>query len=123
MITKCVVACTNAEGNPDFYYCKVKCTKAEYVGEAHRRKAKEAAIRDGYKPFVVYGELDGRDWLFSHFCWATAKIEVTKEMQEAEHMLHQFVRLVDAVQRVQDWKGTAVGDMIAAVQPFLTSPE
>ena len=76
MIVKCVVACRNAEGASDFYFCRVECAEAQYdIGE-HYEKAEEMAESDGYEgPFVVFDENDGPDWLFDRFVWKSASKE------------------------------------------------
>lgn len=67
---KCVVACTNANGEPDFYFCKVEATQEEYDDGIHYERAKGKAKEEGYEaPFVVFDENDGLDWLFEHFVW------------------------------------------------------
>lgn len=75
MTIKCVVACRNAEGVSDFYFCRVECSQEQYdVGE-HYERAEEMARSDGYEgPFVVYDENDGPDWLFKKFIWKSASV-------------------------------------------------
>lgn len=73
MQIKCVVACNNAAGNPDFYFCTVACTDEQYDAGEHCDVAEHAAREEGYEgPFVVYDEHDGPDWLFNYFVWASA---------------------------------------------------
>jgi hypothetical protein len=75
MIINCVVACRNAEGVPDFYFCKVECTQDDYDVGLHYELAEEAAYADGYEgSMVVYDENDGPDWLFEHFVWESATV-------------------------------------------------
>lgn len=75
MLIECVVACRNAEGVSDFYFCKVECSESEYdIGE-HYDIAENAALEEGYEgPFVVFDENDGPDWLFDHFVWESASV-------------------------------------------------
>ena len=73
MVIKCVVACYNAAGEPDFYFCKVACTQEEYDNGDHYGKAVAAALDAGYgEQFVVFDENDGPAWLFDHFVWDSA---------------------------------------------------
>jgi hypothetical protein len=73
MEIKCVVACRNAEGASDFYFCKVKCKQEQYDVGDHYEMAEEAAYEDGYEgPMVVFDENDGPDFLFDHFVWESA---------------------------------------------------
>lgn len=75
MEVKCVVACHNASGESDFYFCKVKCKQVQYdVGE-HYDLAEDSAREDGYEgPMVVFDENDGPNFLFDHFVWESAPI-------------------------------------------------
>lgn len=75
MIVKCVVACRNASGESDFYFCKVKCSQDQYdVGE-HYDMAENHAREEGYEgPMVVFDENDGPSFLFDHFVWESASI-------------------------------------------------
>ncbi len=55
---KCAVACTNSNGEPDFYFVTVKCTDEQYENGDHYDRAKEEAEEAGYDPFLVYDEND-----------------------------------------------------------------
>jgi hypothetical protein len=69
----CVVACRNASGEPDFYFCRVECPPDRVEEGAHHETAENAARDNGYEgPFVVFDEHDGPEWLFEQFAWATA---------------------------------------------------
>lgn len=73
MKIKCVVACRNAEGVSDFYFCIVECNQEEYDVGKHYDIAENAALENGYEgPFVTYDENDGPNWLFDHFVWKSA---------------------------------------------------
>jgi len=73
MIVKCVAACFNAEGSPDFYFCKVKLHADEYNNSDHYDLAVEAAVEAGYSPpIIVFDENDGPNFLFEHFVWDSA---------------------------------------------------
>lgn len=121
MIIKCVVGCLNInDGDPDFFFCKVKCTEAEFEVGLHRQIAEEAARKQGHEgPFLVYLEGNSCDWLFERFVWESASIFATKEVQAKEQLSAHVAALIDAIESVQDWKGTHVGDMIEAVQSVL----
>jgi hypothetical protein len=73
MRTKCVVACTNAEGCPDFYFCTVECSGSDYDAGRHYDAARKSARDEGYEgEMVVFDENDGPDFLFNHFVWESA---------------------------------------------------
>jgi hypothetical protein len=75
MEIKCVVACRNAEGSSDFYFCKVECSQEEYDYGDHYDKAEDAARDDGYEgPMVAFDENDGPDFLFDNFVWESASV-------------------------------------------------
>ena len=79
MIIKCVVACRNAEGASDFYFCKVECSEAEYDVGDHYDVAEQSAEDEGYEgPMVAFDENDGPEWLFDHFVWDSASV-ITSE--------------------------------------------
>ncbi len=73
MVIKCVVTCHNASGEPDFYFCKVKCSQEQYDDGKHYETAQSKAAEQGYEgDFVVFDENDGPAWLFERFVWETA---------------------------------------------------
>lgn len=73
MLIKCVVACHNASGSPDFYFCIVNCTEPEYELGVHYDIAESSANEQGYDgPFVVFDEKECPDWLLERFVWASA---------------------------------------------------
>lgn len=73
MLIKCVVACHNASGSPDFYFCIVSCLKNEYELGEHYDIAAQSALAEGYdEPFVIFDEHEAPDWLLSRFVWASA---------------------------------------------------
>ena len=68
MQIKCVVACKNSEGAPDFYSCTVNCSKSQYDNGDHYDMAEGRAMDADYEgPMVVYDEKDGQRWMFNHF--------------------------------------------------------
>ena len=78
MQIRCVVACTNASGSPDFYPVEVTCTKDQYDNGDHYDSAIEAAQEADYEgKMVVFDEKDGPKWLFQQFDWEKAdKVEM-----------------------------------------------
>ena len=75
MQIKCVIACFNASGEPDFFFCIVKCSESDYDVGLHYEKAEEFAKEEGYSgPMIVYDENDGPDWLFDHFVWESSSV-------------------------------------------------
>jgi hypothetical protein len=80
MIINCVVACRDADGASDFYFCKVECHETEYdVGE-HYDVAEHSAENEGYEgPMVTFDENDGPKWLFDNFVWDSASVINSEE--------------------------------------------
>jgi hypothetical protein len=75
MEIKCVVACRNASGESDFYFCKVECSEEQYDVGDHYELAEDSAREEGYEgPMVVFDENDGPDFLFDHFVWESASV-------------------------------------------------
>ena len=73
MRIKCVVAGTNANGSPDFYFCTVECSEGDYNEGRHYDVARRSARDEGYEgEMVVFDEHDGPDFLFNHFVWESA---------------------------------------------------
>ena len=68
MNVKCVVACTNANGSPDFFPCEVIISKNGYDLGEHYDLAKEKAIAEHYEGvMIVFEPADGPKFLFDHF--------------------------------------------------------
>lgn len=67
MKVKCVVACINSGGKPDFFPCEIVCTPNEYNDGDHYAFAKIEAFGKGYERthMVVFDENDGAKFLFS----------------------------------------------------------
>lgn len=62
---KCIVACTNAEGSPDFYPCMVEVTQEQFDNGDHYDIAKDLAVDQRYEgEMVVFDEEDGPAWFF-----------------------------------------------------------
>jgi hypothetical protein len=73
MIVKCVIACHNAQGEPDLVFIKVRCMPAQYDEGKHYLAAERWAGQGNYEgPFVVFDEHDGPSALFDLFVWDSA---------------------------------------------------
>ena len=48
MSIRCAVAVTNANGEPDLFFCRVECTKEQYEDGCHYRAARRAAMEASY---------------------------------------------------------------------------
>jgi hypothetical protein len=70
MVYKMIVAATNANGDPDFYFCKVDCTEQDAQLGLHYEAAKNAAKDNGYEGemFAFDGD-DPPKPLFNLFNW------------------------------------------------------
>lgn len=69
-LVKCVVACYNASGEPDFYPRNILCTEEQYNNGDHYEEAKSAAKVACYSgPMVCFDENDHKGFLFDHFMW------------------------------------------------------
>lgn len=75
VVSKVVVASTNANGEPDFYFCKVSCSIEDKNEGKHYEIAKNAAVKNGYEgPMVAYDENDPPKSIFELFRWETASL-------------------------------------------------
>lgn len=75
MEIKCIVAGLAADGTPDFFFVKVKCTTTQYDNGEHYEAAKKAAEAEGYEPRLAYDENDyGGQAIVEHFEWNTASV-------------------------------------------------
>lgn len=73
MKKKCVVACTNANGESDFFFCIVEGSQEQIDNGDHYDTAKDYAVESGYEgEMVVFDEDDGPKFLFGHFAWKSA---------------------------------------------------
>jgi len=69
---KCVVACFNANGEPDLHFVKVKCNGAQLEEGWHYEAAKSDARNHGYhSPMVTFDEMDN---FGTHVCGAVSDI-------------------------------------------------
>jgi hypothetical protein len=58
-IVKCIVAGHNANGEPDLYFCKVRCTEQQIDNGEHYERAQRVAQDDGYdEKNVAFDEFD-----------------------------------------------------------------
>ena len=68
-----VVAGTNANGEPDLFFCRVICRQEQYDKGEHYDAAADTAIQNGYEsPFVIFDEHDPPKALFNLFAWDNA---------------------------------------------------
>ena len=74
-LIKCAIAAMNLAGDPDFFFCIVKCSQEQYYNGEHYDRAKAEAKELSYEgEMVVFDENDGPKWLFEHFDWKSASI-------------------------------------------------
>jgi hypothetical protein len=79
MKIKCVVACVNAQGEPDFCCVIVECSQEQYELGEHYDRARQAASDGGYEnPMLVYDENDGPRWFFGTFDWESGGPSVVR---------------------------------------------
>ena len=79
-VIKCVAACTNAGGEPDFGFVKVECSEEEYNLGKHYDAARDFLIENGYEgPFVIFDEEECPAWLLERFVWETASVVSASE--------------------------------------------
>ena len=73
-IIKCIVAAHNASGEPDLYFCRVRCTEQQFENGSHYECAESAARENGYGPTaVVFDEADSAGKaLLALFAWDSA---------------------------------------------------
>lgn len=72
---KLCVSAINANGEPDLYFCRVRCTDTQYDEGLHYEAAKDLATNNGYEPALAYDDTDsaGRA-LADLFQWETATV-------------------------------------------------
>ena len=75
-VIRCIVTCTNANGEPDLFFVKVQCTKKDIEHGQHYDAAREAACQAGYEANIgslVYDEDNAAGkTLASLFYWSNA---------------------------------------------------
>lgn len=76
---RCVVACFNEEGEPDFFFVKLRATPEQIEHRLHWVAADDAANRAGYatcpfgSPVYCEGEFPGfKEGLENLFAWDSA---------------------------------------------------
>jgi hypothetical protein len=68
-----IVAGENANGEPDFFFCKVKCSDLEISNGHHYDAAFILARSEGYEPKIVFDENDhAGKAIVDHFVWDSA---------------------------------------------------
>jgi hypothetical protein len=74
-IIKCIVAADNPNGEPDLYFCRVRCTEQQFETGDHYDRAKRAAQDDGYdSTAVVFDEFDDAgNAMLDLFVWESAE--------------------------------------------------
>ena len=75
-LVKVMVACSNASGEPDFYFVKVRCTQEQYDNGDHYDAAKDAASERDYEgAMVAFDENDSAGKaMLPLFVWESAGI-------------------------------------------------
>lgn len=77
MATKkfCVACNSNAEGEPDLFFCEVECTEQQHEEGDSYEMARQKAIDNDYEgPFVAFSEDDtAGKVLIEHFVWDSLK--------------------------------------------------
>lgn len=75
MYVNCVIACHNALGDPDLFFCRVQCSEEQYACDDHISAVQDYAQQQGWSgPYVTFCPGDVPNWLFAHFEWRTASI-------------------------------------------------
>ena len=73
MIVRCMVAAINPDGDPDFYFVKVKCRKEQYLVGDHYDAAEKKAVEEDYEPKLTFDDFDSAGKaIVEHFEWDTA---------------------------------------------------
>lgn len=71
--TKVIVAAINPHGDPDFYFCIIKCTLEEQEEGEHYVLAERMALKEGYEPRLSFDEDDAAGKaILDHFVWKSA---------------------------------------------------
>ena len=81
-IIKCVVACINSNGEPDFFFVKISGTEDQINDGYHYDMAKKYCNSEGYESHLAYDENDcGFTTCFENsFVWESASIvEIDEE--------------------------------------------
>jgi len=66
---KCAVFSINSNGEPDIFFCKVKCSQEQYDNGEHYEKAKELAEENSYDPVLACDENDPAGAVMQLFVW------------------------------------------------------
>lgn len=87
---KCVCAAINSNGEPDFFFHRVRCTEAQYEDGAHYTAAEAETVEHGAEALVCFDE---RDTAFSAFrcnafVWHSAPIiDISEKVMESPAVL------------------------------------
>ena len=72
---KVMVAVVDANGEPDFFFCKVNCSEAEINDGEHYEAARALAAKEGYEVRLVLDEMDRGGKAIEHvFEWDSATV-------------------------------------------------
>jgi len=76
MIIRTIIACTNANGEPDLTFVKVTCTQEQFDAGYHYELAEIWALGEGYEgPFVAFDEYDrAGETMLKLFVWKSASL-------------------------------------------------
>lgn len=75
LIERCVLACRNTSGEPDFAFVKVRCNEEMQALGCHYDTAILWATENGYEgPFIVWDAVECPEWLSERFIWDSASI-------------------------------------------------
>ena len=78
MEIKCIVACHNANGDPDLFFVKVEATQEQIDNDEHYDRAREEAELCGYDACITSVTFDENDSagkaMLDMFYWNTASI-------------------------------------------------
>lgn len=68
-----MVAATNANGEPDFYFCIIRSTFEEQQNGDHYVLAERMSMKEGYAPRLSFDENDlAGKAILDHFVWESA---------------------------------------------------
>jgi len=84
-LIKCVVAGSNANGEPDFWFVIVRATQQQYDSGEHYKAAKAHADDNGFESSLAYDENDPPKPLFEMFKWDTADTIDVEEVEPCSH--------------------------------------
>lgn len=68
---KCAVFSLNSNGEPDIFFCKIKCSQEDYDNGIHYKRAKELAEENGYDAVLACDENDPAGQVTKLYDWKT----------------------------------------------------